>query len=95
MNNNYKYGMMEGYHGDEHIQDESVTHKVIGELNVEDLMGIDHEVWLKKTDKGFKLEIENSEDQVTFTGDAIHPYAIESMAAFCRRFLFFYDNTSD
>lgn len=95
MNNNYKYGMMEGYHGDEHLQDDNEMKKAIGDLNIEDLMGVDHDVWVKRTENGFTLEIENEEDQVTFIGKDIHPYAIEAMAAFCRRFLMSYDKTSN
>lgn len=83
------------YHGDEHLQEDIVTQKVIGDLTIEDLMSVDHDVWVKRTGNGFKLEIENSEDQVTFNGEQIHPFAVDSLATFCRRFLMSYDKACE
>ena len=39
---------------------------------------------------GFILEIENDEGQ-TIIEKCIHPYAAESLASFCRRYLGFYE----
>jgi len=68
--------------------DETTT---IHDLSVHDLMGEDMSVWVgKNKDFGYVMEIETEEGK-TITEKCIHPYAMESMASFCRRFLSFYD----
>jgi hypothetical protein len=63
----------------------------INTLTIEDIGGSDCEVWLKKNDRfGFDLEIE-SEDLGAYIHKGLHPFAAESMADFCRRFLQCYD----
>ena len=68
----------------------------IKDINIHQLMGIDHDVHIKRNSKfGFDLEIINDEDKVTYEGEGIHPYAIESLASFCRYFLHGYSNLLD
>lgn len=94
MNTNCNYGMMDRYHGDECFQEDKHMHRSMNDFNLYDLMAIDHSVWVKKNEKfGFDLEIEDDEGQTIVHEKGIHPYAIESLAGFCRNFLHFYSNT--
>jgi hypothetical protein len=65
--------------------------RTLEDLSIAELMGDDHHVWLGKNKQfGFVLEIENDEGQ-TIIEKCIHPYAAESLASFCRRYLNFYE----
>lgn len=91
MNAAYKYDIINSY-DEAKYQEELLMIKSLSEINVYDLGGIDHYVILKRNDKfGFDLEIENEEDQTTYQNTGIHPYAIDSLATFCRRFLHGYE----
>jgi hypothetical protein len=69
----------------------SPDERTINDLTVAELMGDDHSVWLGKNKEfGYILEIENDEGQ-TIIEKCIHPYAAESLAGFCRRYLSFYE----
>ena len=58
----------------------------INSMTIADLMGVDHDVWLKKIPNScnYELSIESDETQIE---EAVHEYAIDSMADFCTRFL--------
>ncbi len=65
--------------------------RTIHDLTVAELMGDDHSVWLGRNKEfGFVLEIENDEGK-TIIEKCIHPYAAESLASFCRRYLSSYE----
>ena len=62
------------------------------EITLYDLMAEDLDVWVSKNKKfGFDLEIEDEKGQVIVDEKGIHPFAMESYADMCRRFLHFYD----
>jgi len=70
--------------------------KTICELTLNELMGVDHDVWIKRSKKfGFDMEIDNDEDKILYKEAGIHPYAIDSLATFCRRFLNRYSDLMD
>lgn len=95
MNNAFKYDIIEDYE-DENNQDDLGMIKSLCEISVYDLGATDHCVWLKKNKKfGFDLEIENDEEQSVYKEEGIHPYALESIASFCRRFLHGYNSVMD
>lgn len=72
-------------------EDNSSPERTLNNLTVAELMGDDHSVWLGKNKEfGFVLEIENDEGQ-TIIEKCINPYAAESLASFCRRYLSFYE----
>lgn len=72
-------------------EDNSLPERTLEDLSIAELMGNDHSVWLSKNKQfGFILEIENDEGQ-TIIEKCIHPYAAESLASFCRRYLNFYE----
>ena len=81
---------------DEHVYnpwegEEYSPKRTLEDLSIAELMGDDHSVWLSKNKQfGFILEIENDEGQ-TIIEKCIHPYAAESLASFCRRYLNFYE----
>lgn len=72
-------------------ENNSLSERTIHDLTVAELMGDDHSVWLGKNKEfGYILEIENEEGK-TIIEKYIHPYAAESLADFCRRYLGFYE----
>lgn len=65
-------------------------------LSLYELMACDHYVWLKRNDRsGFDLTIENNEEPIVYSDKGIHPYAIKSLAHFCRSFLHSYTRLLD
>ena len=63
----------------------------LGELMAEDL-----ELWLTKDSKfGFNLTIEDDKGELVLDEKGVHPYAIESFADFCRRYVAFYEKTQE
>lgn len=69
---------------------QSAPKRTINDLTLAELMGDDHGVWLGKNKEfGFILEIENDEGLII--EKCIHPYAAESLAGFCRRYLYSYE----
>ncbi len=68
----------------------------IRDINIYELMGLDHDVYIKRNSKfGFDLEIINDEEKITYEGKELHPIAVESLATFCRCFLHSYSNLLD
>lgn len=64
----------------------------IGDLNIHDLMGEDFYCSIHKISPDtIKLEIENTDGTIYTQDSNIHPYALESMAHFCRSFLRAYE----
>jgi hypothetical protein len=64
--------------------------KTIEDLSVYELGGVDCDVWLSQNKEfGFDLEIENEEG--TYVEKGLHPYAAQSLADFCRRYLRTYE----
>lgn len=66
--------------------------KHLTEITLYDLMAEDLDVWVTK-DKtfGFNLEIDDENGEPLVREEAIHPYAADSFADFCRRYLAAYD----
>lgn len=62
------------------------------EITLYDLMAEDLDVWVCKNKKfGFDLQIDDENGETIVDEKGIHPYAMESYADMCRRFLHFYD----
>ncbi len=79
---------------DDQFQDE--MDMKIRDINIYELMGLDHDVYIKRNSKfGFDLEIINDEEKITYEGKELHPIAVESLATFCRCFLHSYSNLLD
>ncbi len=69
----------------------------LGDVTINDLMSSDTYVWVGKNKAyGYLFELEDDESTEPFLKEKeIHPYAMESLAMFCRRFLNFYDKISE
>lgn len=64
----------------------------IGDLNMHDIMGEDFYCSIHKIGPdNIKLEIENADGTIYTQDSNVHPYALESMAHFCRSFLKAYE----
>lgn len=64
--------------------------KTTNDLTLDDLMGTDFNVWLSCNKQfGYNIYLESEDGEINEQG--IHPYAIESLATFCRNFLHDYD----
>lgn len=97
MNAALKYDILE-FDMDDLLQDGEMELEIrtIYDLTLSELMGVDHDIWIKRNKKfGFDVEIDNDEDQTIYKDCGIHPYAMESLATFCRRFLSTYSNVLD
>ncbi len=69
-------------------------HKSIEEVTIGELMGEDHDVYLRKDKKhGFIFELDDENGELV-TEENIHPFAAEGMAAFCRRYLHAYERVT-
>lgn len=95
MNAAYKYDIIGSNHNDydEYIYQEDIAVlKSIHAISLGDLMGEDHDIWIHRNPKfGFDIEIDNENSQTILREEGIHPFAIESFASFCRRFLVSYE----
>jgi len=66
--------------------------KSISNITLYELMAQDLDVWVSRSNKqGFKIEIDDEEGQSLVCDEPVHPYAMESFADFCRRYLSSYD----
>jgi len=66
--------------------------KSVGEITLYDLMAEDLDVWLGGDNKfGYVLNIDDENGQELVNERGIHPFAIESLADFCRRYLACYN----
>lgn len=68
--------------------------KTLCDLTLNDLMAADHNVWLERKSHDFYLILENEEGE-EFSEKNLHPYAVESLAIFCKRFLKTYEKQQD
>lgn len=69
-------------------QDDETMVKSTYSMNISDLMGEDHYLWISKNKKhGFDIEIENEDGELVVKEEGIHPYAMESFYLFCKRFI--------
>jgi len=69
--------------------------KTLEDLSLSELMGEDFGVWVCKNKQyGFDVSIEDKEGGDYIEGTGIHPCAMESMAHFCRQFLYFYEKVT-
>lgn len=61
-------------------------------ITLYDLMAEDLDVWVTKNKTfGFDLQIDNECGETIVNEEGVHPFAMESYADMCRRFLHFYD----
>jgi len=66
--------------------------RTINEITLYDLMAEDFSVWVGKNKSfGFDLQIEGDDTTLAIEEKGVHPFAMESFADLCRRFLYFYD----
>ena len=66
--------------------------KTLNDVTLYDLMAEDLDVWVAKNkDFGYVLQIDNENGETIVDEKGIHPFAMESYADMCRRFLHFYD----
>ena len=71
--------------------EEEVTTKSINDITLYDLMDEGIDVWLTKSDNfGYRLEIDIDDEPLVIDKE-LHPYAAESFAAFCRKYLASYE----
>jgi hypothetical protein len=60
-----------------------------------DLMAEDLDVWVSKNHKfGFNLEIDDENGKPLVKEEGVHPFAADSFADFCRRYLAAYDKAA-
>ena len=81
------------YNPSEAFEDDTTPLKSLGDVTIDDLMSNDTYVWVGKNKQyGYLLELENDVSTEPFLREiGLHPFAMESLAMFCRRFLGFYD----
>lgn len=72
------------------------TKKTIYSMTLADISGEENSARLSKNTKfGYDLYIENENCECVLYDKGIHPYAIESLALFCRQFLAAYEQYID
>ena len=72
------------------------TKKTIYSMTLADLSGEDNSARLSKNKQfGYDLYIENENCECVLDDRGIHPYAIESLALFCRQFLASYETNKE
>ncbi len=66
--------------------------KSINEITLYDLMAEDLDVWFSSNKQfGFDLEIDDENGDELIREKGVHPFAADSLADFCRSYLFCYD----
>ncbi len=68
--------------------------KTMNQVTLYDLMAEDLDVWMKKSKDGFNLQIDDENGDILIDDEGIHPYAADSFADFCRRYLNAYENAN-
>ena len=69
--------------------------KSLNDVTLYDLMAEDLDVWVTKHKSfGFNLEIDDENGEPLIRDEGIHPYAIDSFADFCRRYVACYDRAN-
>lgn len=70
--------------------------KTTGDITLYDLMAEDLDVWVSKNSKfGFNLEINGEDGEPLVEESGIHPFAADSFAHFCRRYLSCYNRAAE
>lgn len=68
----------------------------ITEITLYDLMAEDLDVWVTKNNKfGFDVSIDDENGESVIHDKGVHPFAADSFADFCRRYLASYDKASN
>lgn len=67
----------------------------MNDMSLYDLMAEDLDVWVGASGFGFKLQIEDAQGNSMINEGCLHPYAAESFADFCRRYLTCYERASN
>lgn len=85
-------GIMDALKQQEYLKMSDETINRFNEITLCDLMAEDLDVWITNNKKfGFDLQIDDENGQTIVDEKGIHPFAMESYADMCRRFLYFYD----
>jgi hypothetical protein len=70
--------------------------KTLQDITLYDLMAEDLDIWLTKSKSfGYDLQIDDENCQEIVNEEGLHPYATESLADFCRKYLAFYDKATE
>lgn len=65
-------------------------------VSLYDLMAEDLDVWVSKNSKfGFDIQIDDENGESIIDEKGVHPFAADSFADFCRRYLASYDKASN
>lgn len=88
-----KYDILDAYHNDYdldmHQEDEEIELLCsVHSISLGDIMGEDHDVWIQKNSNfGFNIEIDDENSIPILKEKGVHPYAMDSLALFCKKFL--------
>ena len=67
--------------------------KSLTTITLYDIMSEDLDVWVKRhKGYGFDMQIDDERGQLLLDEQHIHPFAIDALADFCRRYLASYGN---
>lgn len=70
--------------------------KTINTITLADIMADDTSMYICKNNKfGFDIVIDAETPEDSIAEKGIHPYAMDTLAAFCRDFLWFYTNAKN
>lgn len=62
--------------------------KTLNDVTLYDLMSEDLDVWVSKNKSfGINLEIDAEDGEILISEEGVHPFAADSFADFCRRYL--------
>jgi hypothetical protein len=67
----------------------------ISNITLYDLMAQDLDVWVSRDNRGFNIDIDDENGNCLVSENQIHPFAADSFADFCRRYLASYDKLID
>ncbi len=92
MNTASYYDIIDNFQDEVMIEQDACEKKSAETMSLYEIMAVDQYVFLTRNEKfGFDLKIENSEEHIVYSDEGVHPYAIDSLAVFCRRFLHRYE----
>lgn len=89
---------MSMYHDEHRINDqlelcrEGFDVRTMCGLNISELMGNEFDVHVSCNEDGFNVEIECDDEGIIAIENGIHEFAADSLASFCKQYLFSYEN---
>lgn len=70
--------------------------KTLSEITLYDLMAEDIDVWMKTDEKfGINMQLSDEKGDIIVDDEHVHPYAMESLADFCKQYLRCYERMSN